>query len=1052
MRSLPTSLVAVLVVAALMLPAPGMMWASGNPAPMDSNPDHQAGFLNTTFTDSASSSLDMTMFYPARTAGEDTIKDVSGAPYPGLLVVHDPTVGPTWTYWRSYGEHLSRRGYVVGLLDLEPYDGSTATDYDAMVNATLDAIEHIAVLDDTSGTNMYGMVNLSAMSVLGFGPGAAVALRAVLRDASDLVHGVIGIRMAQLEQGTGTIHWGTGGMDIPVMFLESSLDDTRNAEEAFDQKANGYVSLMNIDGANHTQFLDNSSVDSISPPADINHTDQLVLAKKYILAFLDFHMKGDTLAGSKIYGSQAAADLADGTLTDWRHGVLDQSIDAVNPTEGASFPDGPVAICATVSNVGPFPMPLRNVTLEVARVLPGPAYQTVFGPINRTVPAQTLGAETTVTWTPTLTVYGDYVAFLKMDDPDHNASNDRVQRGFSIVPLLRPTIDHDPPDSLELGEVYNLTCRIVSPSGIAEAHVNYSDEEGFRQELTLTEHPVTGDHYVHLPAPRSLGQVNYKIFAKATNGATNLTNPFYVAVVDTTPPRIEHSPPSTQLPVLSQVELNATVTDAGGIDKVHLLYTEPATGFHNVTCGRVGDLWFYPVILGPVGGMMEYSWYAVDTWGNDVTSPNYSIELVDDEPPVIVPVPPDPVELGEDVLLEARVTDSSLLEGVWVLLTRPGEDGEVNATPAFVNDLYRYTVTNLTAAGTLTYSWWARDMNGHTTTTGDLTVDVRDTTPPEISDIATGDAEVGKQPWVQANVLDAAGLDSVTLTYVDVGGTPGSIAMEEVLPDIYEARIPQQPMGGAISYRIVAVDPSGNQADSGDRTMVVRDLEPPVIVHVPPQDLVEGQEVTFEAEVTDNVGVAEVWLYLRLSSTASYRRLAMENVDGDVYGYTLAQGELLHPNVMYYFEAEDMPPSSNLVTDPDGAPAVSYLLNVTERLLRLNGTVKASGGDPIKGATVSLVGVGSSVTTDEEGRYEFTDLLSGPYIFEVTAEGYEGMSTNLILSAESGDRQLDVTLVPKVSSDGDDEGLPWTLVAALVIFGVIAIIIIIALRAGARRE
>ncbi|NIP33675.1 MAG: hypothetical protein GWN18_01960, partial [Thermoplasmata archaeon] len=95
---------------------------------------------------------------------------------------------------------------------------------------------------------------------------------------------------------------------------------------------------------------------------------------------------------------------------------------------------------------------------------------------------------------------------------------------------------------------------------------------------------------------------------------------------------------------------------AGGIDKVHLLYTEPATGFHNVTCGRVGDLWFYPVILGPVGGMMEYSWYAVDTWGNDVTSPNYSIELVDDEPPVIVPVPPDPVELGEDVLLEARVT------------------------------------------------------------------------------------------------------------------------------------------------------------------------------------------------------------------------------------------------------------------------------------------------------------------------------------------------------------------------------------------------------------
>jgi len=1048
MRSHPTFPVTVLVVALLLLPGPSMLLASGSPGPFDSSPTHEAGYWNTTFTDSATNDLDLTVYYPAQAAGEDALKDVSGAPYPMLLIVHQPGISPAFKYWRSYGEHLSQRGYVVGIMDTDPYQSDVGDDYDDMVTATHDALDLIADEHDTPGTQLYGMVNTSAVVVAGHGQGAWVALYAALNDTSDRIHAVASIDLDH-RPTTGQPAWSdVGRLDLPLLLLEGSTGNAGHSHDAFEAKAKGYAALMNIRGANFTQFMDNTTVVWSEPQATINHTQQLVLAKRYIMAFLDFHLKGDVLASIKLYGSQAAADLDDGTLAEWRYGVLDQSVSVTQPAPDEVVPAGPLDIYARIVNVGPFPMTARNVTLEVVRVLPGPVYQNVFGPENRTVPAQPDDTFTDVVWKPTLTVYGDYAAFVRMDDPDHNTSNDRAQQTFSVVPLQQPTIEHDPPASMELGEAYNLTCRLEAPSGIMEAFVNFSDEEGYRQELPLTLDPASGNFYVELPAPKGTGQVIYKIHAKAVNGATNITNPYYIPVLDTTPPLIVHTPQWTELPVLAQVEFNATVTDVGGIDEVRLLFTEPATGFHNVTCGRDGDRWFYPVVLGAVQGTMEYSWYAVDNWGNAASTATFSIDIVDDGPPVLEPVPPSPVELGDDVVLEARVYDGSALEGVWVLFTRPGDTAVTNATPESVGNLYRLTIGDLTSAGNLSYSWWVRDVNGNTATTGDLEVAVVDTRPPEITDIVTGDAIVGARPWVQATIVDMGGLKSVVMDYVDVQGSQGSVAMEEILPDIYQAFLPVQSIGGALTYSIMATDPSDNVEHTGPRTLVIRDTEPPVIIHVPPQDLVEGEALTFEVEVTDNVGVAEVWLYLRLTASASIRRLVMENVEADLYSYTLPEGELRQPYVIYYFEAEDMPPSSNVATDPDGAPQVTYLLNVTAREMRIFGTVKASGGDPIEGASANLVGHDDTVDTDEEGSYEFTGLVAGSYIIEVSAEGFETFSTTVIISVEQGDRKLDVTMVPRKTTDVDDEGLPWTMLAAVVIFAIIAVLVIIMLRSG----
>lgn len=177
----------------------------------------------------------------------------------------------------------------------------------------------------------------------------------------------------------------------------------------------------------------------------------------------------------------------------------------------------------------------------------------------------------------------------------------------------------------------------------------------------------------------------------------------------------------------------------------------------------------------------------------------------------------------------------------------------------------------------------------------------------------------------------------------------------------------------------------------------------------------------------------------------------MEVGAGDVYSYTLEEGQLQFPHVMYYFEAEDMPPSSNVARDPDGAPQVTYLLNVTEREMGIGGVVRASGGDPIKGATVKLVGRDASVQTGADGVYSFQGLLEGSYIIEARAEGYQAFSTTVILTLEGGDRTLDITMVPKESTGGEEGGVSWALLLAVVLFIAAAIIVVMVYRSSSRR-
>ncbi|MCK4971366.1 MAG: carboxypeptidase regulatory-like domain-containing protein, partial [Thermoplasmata archaeon] len=146
---------------------------------------------------------------------------------------------------------------------------------------------------------------------------------------------------------------------------------------------------------------------------------------------------------------------------------------------------------------------------------------------------------------------------------------------------------------------------------------------------------------------------------------------------------------------------------------------------------------------------------------------------------------------------------------------------------------------------------------------------------------------------------------------------------------------------------------------------------------------------------------------------------------------------------MYYFEAEDLPPSSNIALDPPGSPQFAYFTDVEELNLTLWGYVRMPSGKAIEGASVVVDGHEDLVVrSDAEGRYEIDWLTKGWWTIIVTAKGYTDAEFDVVMTLEQETKRHDVKLEPKDADGGDDEGrsLMFYLAVVLIIASIIIVV------------
>ena len=207
---------------------------------------------------------------------------------------------------------------------------------------------------------------------------------------------------------------------------------------------------------------------------------------------------------------------------------------------------------------------------------------------------------------------------------------------------------------------------------------------------------------------------------------------------------------------------------------------------------------------------------------------------------------------------------------------------------------------------------------------GDFYFSVRptsDVSPPRIRSLdIPSEFEAGEDLLVSAAIIDNVGLaDNPELRLsIDAGASWTEIMMPQAGDDLYQAVVPASFLApGELDWQITARDLAGNSVERSGVTNIL-DTSPPAIAHEPIATAELGRELGIQADVRDNVEVAEVVLfYMKAGEDA---RPVMMLATGSIYSASIPGPEVTFDGVNYYIQATDTADNDSFVPDGTDAP------------------------------------------------------------------------------------------------------------------------------------
>jgi predicted dienelactone hydrolase len=232
--------------------------------------------------------------------------------------------------YNGYLQRLATFGYVAIAADFpaSAFGGVDNTKNAKDMSAALDWAEQES---KTAGSPLEGKANASLAGMTGHSLGGKVALLAALQDARvkasitlDPVDGGGGPGGGCSEPACVDVSAKMGMLKIPTGFLGETLDETGNFGQACAPKDQNYTTFympapapsfaVTVNGASHMSFIDNPDCGFACfacKTASADHAKVIGLARAYVVAFYERHLRG--IAGYDAYltGAEAKARYVD---------------------------------------------------------------------------------------------------------------------------------------------------------------------------------------------------------------------------------------------------------------------------------------------------------------------------------------------------------------------------------------------------------------------------------------------------------------------------------------------------------------------------------------------------------------------------------------------------------------------------------------------------------------------------------------------------------------------------------------------------------------------
>lgn len=243
------------------------------------------------------------IYFPADEQGNP---DQTSGPYP--IMAFSPGLGAVKEFNTWVGEHLSTHGYIVMVFSVPiPFVGYYNEQKDGLITG-------LQVLEDDSNNPMrpiYGIADTSKRIIGGHSLGGMGSLAA----ASEIPDLSAVVSLAPTALGAEVLE----GISAPTQIQGANKDcvvSPNGALGSYDNLPLGISKqVLIINGGNHVGFNDEGSLAHIagellvdcSATVDI-YDHQQRLSRRYMTAWLDFYVKGDTSANTYLYGEQAQQD------------------------------------------------------------------------------------------------------------------------------------------------------------------------------------------------------------------------------------------------------------------------------------------------------------------------------------------------------------------------------------------------------------------------------------------------------------------------------------------------------------------------------------------------------------------------------------------------------------------------------------------------------------------------------------------------------------------------------------------------------------------------
>ncbi|UCE36147.1 MAG: hypothetical protein JSW00_11410 [Thermoplasmata archaeon] len=436
---------------------------------------------------------------------------------------------------------------------------------------------------------------------------------------------------------------------------------------------------------------------------------------------------------------------------------------------------------------------------------------------------------------------------------------------FTIQDTDGPFFDNlmDTPDPQENGDFVNITVDITDDIvDVDSVRINVT-YNGFSTNQSMLKGP--GNQWYYNKRYDDLGTYSYTIWANDTLDNWNYTGPETFAIQDMDGPffaNVLDTP--DQQEVGGSVNISVDVWDDIAMGLVWVNITFPDSSYINETMTKgIGDNWYYNITY-DVPLSYSYTIWANDSFSNWNSTGPGTFTILDIEFPEfwVVTETPDPQENGGFVNITADIVDNIEINEAWVNITFP--DG------SWINDtmtkgtgyqwFYNTTYDNL---GDYSYKIWAKDAGNNWNSSITETFKIHDKDLPEIADpVETPDPQENDgQVNITVEVTDDVDVEEVWINITYPDGTWINESMDQGSDDEWYF-VTQYPDLGDYEYTIWAKDVSSNWNSTGSYDFAIIDTDNPVIedpVTTPdPQE--EGGDTNITVDVTDDVGIDEVWI------------------------------------------------------------------------------------------------------------------------------------------------------------------------------------------------